>query len=1163
MTRDPPRFGVLGPLEVVAGDGVPRPVGGRKVRALLALLILHRGQAVPASRLVDELWGQAPPRGAEVTLRSHVSHLRRHLADVAAGDALTTDPAGYRLALPAGQVDVDRFERLVGLAQEALGLGRPTRAVSQAREALALWRGRPFTEVDEVDAAAVEVARLEELRLRALEVLGAAELAAGRHREVVGELEALVAEHPFRERFCALLMVALYRSGRQAEALEAYAAARDRLADELGLDPGPELQALNQGVLRQDPGLLGDAGEQAPSVPATGADREAPRRPPDAVFAAMARCGLVGRAFEVGRLDAAWQDVATGGRHLVLVSGGAGIGKTHLVAGLAQRVADDGLPVLVGRCAAAGVPHGPVAEALRSSGEAQHALDGAPGGVVEALAPLLDEPVDVAGAPGSGAAGAPELTVSTAFAVVLRRLAADRPVLFVVDNADRIDPSSALLLGHLVERLPAGVLVVVCFRDPPGGRHPPLARLLGDVGTHDLTERIVLGPLGEAELADLVRDALPDVDRVAHRLWRHTGGNPFHAKEMARVLADTGDTAGTVDPTSWQVPVGVRDVLRHRLSTLSERAGEVLPVAAVLGPEVDVELLAQVSRVPEDEVAQVLEEGVADGLLVESGASWAGRYAFPHDLMRDALRSEVGGLRLRALHLRAAEALVSRARDGRSRSAAIAAHLRAAGPAADPGEAASHSLHAAREAARSYAWDEAIEHAEAAVTLLGQTTAAHEQADAAVTAGMLRVKSGRGFAEALDLLGTALRQFLATGDDESAGVVHSRLGGALCVHHSVMDIPRALEHFDAAERLLPTPEMTYHLHRGRSQAAMLGLRTALLAESSERAGSIAEDLGRRDLAVIAGWARGWGEADAGCLADAAGTWERGWRTAHEMADPYLGWMPVNAAALLANAYLLDPPTARAWCRRGLAQPQFTSFALPHGAVVDQLALALAAMGEVDGAHEAAEHLPPDAGARRMLLLLDGEWERAEASWAAAVAADEAAGDLHDAALNHRWLASARLALGDHDGAVSALERALELAVGGPQVPTELAARAVLARLLAGNRPTEADAHLSRCEEILSGGEDWRGLVGEVELARAAVASVRGDEDAANAASARAVEVFVTHRMPWREAAALVSWGDLLSERGDGGRAARRWTRAREAYAGIHAPDRWVAAVGSP
>ena len=1015
-------------------------------------------------------------------------------------------------------------------------------------------------------AAGLEVARLEELRLTAFEVLVAAELAAGRHREVVGELEALVAAHPFHERFCALLMVALYRSGRQAEALEAYAAARSRLADELGLDPGPELQALGQSVLRQDPELLGETEQPAPSAAGPREGRApAPHRPPDAVFASMARTPLVGRTSEVARLDAAWQDVTGGGRRLVLLSGEAGIGKTHLVAGLVHRVAGEGHAVLVGRCASAAMAYGPLAEALRGCGDVRGVMDAAPVAVVHALAPLLDDPVGPSGdaGPAGSAPVAPapgEVTVASAFSVVVRRLAADSPVILVVEGAERIDPSSALLLGHLVERLPPGVLVVVCYRDPPGGRHPPLLRLVGDTASHDLTERVVLGPLGEPDLADVVREALPDVDRVAHRLWQHTGGNPFYATELARVLAGTGDA---VDAGSWEVPVGVRDVLRHRLSSLSPRAGEVLPVAAMLGAEVDVELLAQVVRLPEDEVAEVLDEGVAAGLLVESGSSWAGRYAFPHDLMRDALRSDVSGLRLRALHLQAAEALMSRPRRSRGGSAAIAGHLRAAGAAADPGETARYSLDAAREAGSVYAWDEAIEHAQAAVALLAETSAAREHAEAAVAAGMLRLKSGQGFPEALALLETALQQYLRAGDEASAGVVHSRIGGALCLHHSITDIPRALEHFDAAEHLLPSPEAVYHLHRGRSQAAMLGLRTTLLEESSNRAAAIATGVGRRDLAVVAGWARGWAAANEGRLADAEEIWEQGWRTAHEMADPYLGWLPVNAAALLSNAFLLDPQTARSWCRRGLGQPRFTAFAHPHGAVVDQLALALAAMGEVDGAHEAVEHLPPDAGARRMLLYLDGKWEQAAASWEAAVAADESAGDLHDAALNHRWLASARASLGDREGAAAALERALVLGCQGPQLPTELGARAALAQLLAAERSAEAAEHLTGCDAIMAGGEDWRGAAGQVELARAAVAAGRGDDETADAASARAVEVFATHRLPWLQAGALATWGRLLDDRGLRPQAEERWALARQVYAGIRADDRWTRSVGSP
>ncbi len=452
---------------------------------------------------------------------------------------------------------------------------------------------------------------------------------------------------------------------------------------------------------------------------------------------------------------------------------------------------------------------------------------------------------------------------------------------------------------------------------------------------------------------------------------------------------------------------------------------------------------------------------------------------------------------------------------------------------------------------------------DAAVRLLEDTTPPTGQAEAAVTAAMLRLKSSRDFGEAVGLLETALRRYLAAGDDGAAGVVHSRIGGALCLHHSVMDIPRALEHFSAAERLLAAPTAVFHLQRGRSQAAMFGLHTTLLVESSNQAEAIAERLDRRDLTVVAGWARGWAEVNQGQLTEAAAIWERSWGTALELADPYLGWMPVNAAALVANAYLWDPRTARSWCRRGLGQPRFTAFDHPHGTVVDQLSLALAALGEIGAAHEAADSLPQDAIARRMLTFLDGNWEQAERDWAAAAAYDEAAGDRHDAALNTRWLAAARLALGDHDGAVAALEKALAFGCDNRQVPTELAARAELAQLRALDRPAEAEEHLARCEEILSSGEDWRGLVGPVELARASVAAARRDDTRTDACLARAVDVFTSFGLPWQRASTLATWGRLLADRGDRHEAGERLRQAEEIYAGLGAADRWRGRMTSP
>ena len=308
-----PLFAILGPIEVALPQAGRLSLGGPKQRQLLTLLVLHRNRAVSADRLAESLWGEAPPKGAEVTLRSHISHLRRRLAEADLDGTLVTGAAGYSLVLDAGQVDADRFEELVGLGQETLGLGHSARALELVREALGLWRGRPYAEVDDLDAARAEEARLEELHLVALETLATAMLAAGRHVEVVGELQGLVAAHPFRERFCAQLMVALYRSGRQADALAAYTATRERLADELGLDPGPELQDLAQAVLRQDPVLLGSAPPATP--PPASVERPTPRalgrdpgrRDADAVGGARSggAAGRGGVAGGVGRWPAA------------------------------------------------------------------------------------------------------------------------------------------------------------------------------------------------------------------------------------------------------------------------------------------------------------------------------------------------------------------------------------------------------------------------------------------------------------------------------------------------------------------------------------------------------------------------------------------------------------------------------------------------------------------------------------------------------------------------------------------------------------------------------------------------------------------------------------------------------------------------------------------
>ncbi len=492
---------------------------------------------------------------------------------------------------------------------------------------------------------------------------------------------------------------------------------------------------------------------------------------------------------------------------------------------------------------------------------------------------------------------------------------------------------------------------------------------------------------------------------------------------------------------------------------------------------------------------------------------------------------------------------------------AVARHLRAAGPAADPAETIEWCRRAAREGERLFAWDEAIDHADAALHLAQTGGSEPRAAEVAVDAATLRLRASRGFDRAVDLLETALRQYVEAGQDAAAGLVHSRLGAALTAHHSVIDVPRALEHFDAAERLLPGASDRFHQQRGRAQAAMYGIRTDLLAESAARALGIAERLGRRDLSVTADWGLSWAAFNRGELRAADELAERAWRTAHELADPLLGWVAAQAPAVRANLYLLDPRTARAWCRRGLGQPRFATLAYSHDTMADQLTIALALQGDGDAAGDVVSDLPGDAVAHRVLALLGGCWEEAAAGFAAAATGDESHGDLDDAAHNHLWGAWALRLLGDGSGARAALDRALTIAVGGPQLPTELASRAALARLLATDDHPAAAAHLARCEEILARGEAWHGLAGDVDVARMALAAADGDVEAVDTHGARAAATFTAHGLPWHHADATASLAAHLLSLGSP-TAARRGQEAEAAYRSLGASARWVDRVDS-
>ena len=424
-------YRILGPLEVVDG-GRAVPLGGPRQRAVLALLLMRANTAVSSELIVHELWGAEPPRTATKALQNCVSALRKALP--AGAETLRSVSGGYALRVDPQELDRDRFEALVADGRALLAHGDVDEARHRFGSALDLWRGPPLSDFAFDDFAQDEIARLQELQIAATEDKVDAELAVGLSAELVPELEALISRHPLRERLRGQLMLALYRAGRQVEALAAYRETRRTLLGELGIDPSRRLQDLERAILAQDPGL-----DVTPVAGASTIGRD------NARSGRRAAAPLHGLGDKLWLLEAGLEDALSGRGRLFIVVGAPGSGKTSLADAVASHAKERGAAVLWGRgWHGGGAPmYWPWFQAMRDAGHE------------------LSAPADDASARFEFFAHVTKL---------FRSEAAEKPLLLVLDDLQSADEGSLLLLDFLASEVPEMSALVLALTREDGVR---------------------------------------------------------------------------------------------------------------------------------------------------------------------------------------------------------------------------------------------------------------------------------------------------------------------------------------------------------------------------------------------------------------------------------------------------------------------------------------------------------------------------------------------------------------------------------------------------------------------------------------------------------------------------------------------------------------------
>jgi DNA-binding SARP family transcriptional activator len=675
---------VLGPLRLWRG-GAEADAGPRQQAYLLALLLAHVGRPVGTSELIDLIWGDDVPASALNVIHKYVGSLRRvlepRLPAREPGSFLHRRGNAYLFTAGRGTLDLVAFRELVSAARAAAGQS----ALDLYAQAVGLWRGPAGGGVATGTAAAPVFAALDGEFHDACEAAAEVAVSLGRPERVLPALQLAASMAPFHEPVHAGLIRVLGAAGRQAEALSVFRAVRDRLADELGVDPGPAIVEAHRQVLTS----------------------ALPRSAGTASFPAVApTAGLVGRIEELSVLRSTVERALAGRTAIGFVEGEPGAGKTRLLEETAAIAGRHGALVVWGSCLEGdGVPSmWPWEQALGTI------VDGLPGPsrekwLASELGSLLepgDDPVAARALPdGNG-----QFRLFEQVVAVVGQASALQPTLLLLDDLQWADAASLQLLGHLAARLPDRAAIIGALRDRAPLPGSGLSRVLAAASRLPGHRRLRLGPLPLTEVAELIRleTGTDPEDSVARTIHSRTAGNPFFVRELSRLLSEVPPDG---DPSVGAgVPSTVRDVVRDRMAGLDDSTSDLLHVAALIGRDIDIRLLSRATGVDTAGCLERLEPLHALGLLT-TGPHDPSTVRFAHDLVRESISETTTHQRAVRLHLRVADALVQIHADDEAVAERLAYHLWAAGPLADPARTAEALVRAGRRAASKLAYQAA------------------------------------------------------------------------------------------------------------------------------------------------------------------------------------------------------------------------------------------------------------------------------------------------------------------------------------------------------------------------------------------------------------------------------------------------------------------------